>query len=81
VALDVRELLRLVYKHNFEQAFHIALSRCDLSIVSWLCSHVNLSHQQCAQTQQYVKIYFYFLGESTLYPLMYPPIDNLMPNV
>jgi hypothetical protein len=62
VALDVRELLlRLVYKHNFEQAFHITLSRCDLSIVSWLCSQVNLSHQQCAQTQQYVKIYFYFL--------------------
>jgi enhancer of mRNA-decapping protein 4 len=47
-----RELSRLVYEHNFERAFHIALSRCDLSIVSWLCSQVNLSHLTC----EFVKV-------------------------
>jgi enhancer of mRNA-decapping protein 4 len=39
-----KKLLKLLSEQNFEKAFNVALQRCDISIVSWLCSQVNLSH-------------------------------------
>ncbi|KAJ8770003.1 hypothetical protein K2173_009086 [Erythroxylum novogranatense] len=38
----MEELSRLVGEHKYEEAFSIALHRSDLSIVSWLCSQVDL---------------------------------------
>jgi enhancer of mRNA-decapping protein 4 len=39
-----KNLLKLLSEHKFEKAFNVALQRCGISIVSWLCSQVNLSH-------------------------------------
>ncbi|KAJ8765018.1 hypothetical protein K2173_010490 [Erythroxylum novogranatense] len=38
-----KELSRLVSERKYEEAFTIALQRSDVSIVSWLCSQVDLS--------------------------------------
>ncbi|KAL8135516.1 enhancer of mRNA-decapping protein 4-like [Apium graveolens] len=38
-----RELLGLVSEQKYEDAFTVALQRSDVSIVSWLCSQVDLS--------------------------------------
>ncbi|CAN6450434.1 unnamed protein product [Victoria cruziana] len=37
-----KELTRLISEHKFEEAFTAALQRSDLSLVSWLCSQVDL---------------------------------------
>ncbi|CAI9772794.1 unnamed protein product [Fraxinus pennsylvanica] len=37
-----KELSRLVAEHKYEEAFTAALQRSDVSIVSWLCSQVDL---------------------------------------
>ncbi|CAN6479639.1 unnamed protein product [Victoria cruziana] len=37
-----KELGKLVSEHKFEEAFVAALQRTDLSLVSWLCSQVDL---------------------------------------
>lgn len=37
-----KELSRLVSEHKYEEAFTSALQRSDVSIVSWLCSQVDL---------------------------------------
>lgn len=37
-----KELSRLVSEHKYEEAFTAALQRSDVSIVSWLCSQVDL---------------------------------------
>ncbi|KAK1273995.1 Enhancer of mRNA-decapping protein 4 [Acorus gramineus] len=37
-----KELTRLISEHKFEEAFTLALQRSDVSIVSWLCSQVDL---------------------------------------
>ncbi|XP_031491745.1 enhancer of mRNA-decapping protein 4-like [Nymphaea colorata] len=37
-----KEVGRLVSEHKFEEAFVAALQRTDLSLVSWLCSQVDL---------------------------------------
>ncbi|KAM7251002.1 hypothetical protein ACFE04_022885 [Oxalis oulophora] len=37
-----KELSRLLSNHKYEEAFTVALQRSDLSIVSWLCSQVDL---------------------------------------
>ncbi|XP_020110073.1 enhancer of mRNA-decapping protein 4-like [Ananas comosus] len=37
-----RELSRLISEHKYEEAFMSALQRSDVSIVSWLCSQVDL---------------------------------------
>ncbi|GLT73820.1 hypothetical protein SLA2020_456530 [Shorea laevis] len=43
VLLDpTTELSRLISEHKYDEAFTIALQRSDLSIVSWLCSQVDL---------------------------------------
>ncbi|KAF8414304.1 hypothetical protein HHK36_002306 [Tetracentron sinense] len=43
VPLDpTKELSRLASEHKFEEAFTGALQRSDVSIVSWLCSQVDL---------------------------------------
>ncbi|KAK9156395.1 hypothetical protein Sjap_003875 [Stephania japonica] len=43
VPLDpTKELSRLISEHKYEEAFTAALQRSDVSIVSWLCSQVNL---------------------------------------
>ncbi|XP_031478958.1 enhancer of mRNA-decapping protein 4 isoform X2 [Nymphaea colorata] len=43
VPLDpTKELTRLISEHKFEEAFTAALQRSDLSLVSWLCSQVDL---------------------------------------
>ncbi|KAB1228340.1 TMV resistance protein N [Morella rubra] len=34
------ELSKLVFEHNFEKAFNVALQSNDMSIVSWLCSMI-----------------------------------------
>ncbi|KAB1220034.1 Enhancer of mRNA-decapping protein 4 [Morella rubra] len=36
------KLSKLVFEHNFEKAFNVALQSNDISIVSWLCSTVDL---------------------------------------
>ncbi|KAG5550933.1 hypothetical protein RHGRI_009378 [Rhododendron griersonianum] len=36
------ELSRLISEHKYEEAFNVALQRSDVSIVSWLCSQVDL---------------------------------------
>lgn len=36
------EISRLISEHKYEEAFNIALQRSDVSIVSWLCSQVDL---------------------------------------
>ncbi|GMH14482.1 hypothetical protein Nepgr_016323 [Nepenthes gracilis] len=38
----MKELSRLISEHKFEEAFTAALQRSDVSIVSWLCSQVDL---------------------------------------
>ncbi|PWZ22991.1 Varicose-related protein, partial [Zea mays] len=38
----MRELSRLIYERKFDEAFTMALQRSDVSIVSWLCSQVDL---------------------------------------
>ncbi|KAF3451917.1 hypothetical protein FNV43_RR08013 [Rhamnella rubrinervis] len=38
----IKELSRLVAEHKFEEAFTGALHRSDVSLVSWLCSQVDL---------------------------------------
>ncbi|XP_006656024.2 enhancer of mRNA-decapping protein 4-like isoform X2 [Oryza brachyantha] len=42
----VKELSRLISEHKFDEAFTMALQRSDVSIVSWLCSQVDL-HELC----------------------------------
>lgn len=43
VPLDpTKELSRLISERKYEEAFTLALQRSDLSIVSWLCSQVDL---------------------------------------
>ncbi|ONK69327.1 uncharacterized protein A4U43_C05F21690 [Asparagus officinalis] len=42
-----KELSRLISEHKFGEAFTIALQRSDVSIVSWLCSQVDL-HTICS---------------------------------
>ncbi|KAJ6802908.1 enhancer of mRNA-decapping protein 4-like [Iris pallida] len=42
-----KELSRLVSEHKFGEAFTMALQRSDVSIVSWLCSQVDL-HAICS---------------------------------
>uniref|UniRef100_A0A7C9AF76 Enhancer of mRNA-decapping protein 4 WD40 repeat region domain-containing protein n=1 Tax=Opuntia streptacantha TaxID=393608 RepID=A0A7C9AF76_OPUST len=37
-----KELSRLIAEHKYEEAFTVALQRSDVSIVSWLCSQVDL---------------------------------------
>ncbi|MQL78335.1 hypothetical protein Taro_010770 [Colocasia esculenta] len=37
-----KELTRLISDHKFDEAFTLALQRSDVSIVSWLCSQVDL---------------------------------------
>ncbi|KAF5949623.1 hypothetical protein HYC85_011616 [Camellia sinensis] len=37
-----KELSRLISEHKYEEAFTTALQRSDVSIVSWLCSQVDL---------------------------------------
>ncbi|XP_010676123.2 enhancer of mRNA-decapping protein 4 [Beta vulgaris subsp. vulgaris] len=37
-----KELSRLISEHKYEEAFTSALQRSDVSIVSWLCSQVDL---------------------------------------
>lgn len=37
-----KELSRLISEHKYDKAFTIALQRSDVSIVSWLCSQVDL---------------------------------------
>uniref|UniRef100_A0A2P2J640 Uncharacterized protein n=1 Tax=Rhizophora mucronata TaxID=61149 RepID=A0A2P2J640_RHIMU len=37
-----KELSRLIAEHKYEEAFTIALHRSDVSIVSWLCSQVDI---------------------------------------
>ncbi|GAB4849818.1 hypothetical protein Ancab_004617 [Ancistrocladus abbreviatus] len=37
-----KELSRLISEHKYEEAFTAALQRSDVSIVSWLCSQVDL---------------------------------------
>ncbi|KAL8160114.1 hypothetical protein V2J09_001651 [Rumex salicifolius] len=37
-----KELSRLISEHKYEEAFTTALQRSDVSIVSWLCSQVEL---------------------------------------
>ncbi|KAJ8444784.1 hypothetical protein Cgig2_011746 [Carnegiea gigantea] len=37
-----KELSRLIAEHKYEEAFTAALQRSDVSIVSWLCSQVDL---------------------------------------
>lgn len=37
-----KELSRLVSEHKYEEAFAMALHRCDVAIVSWLCFQVTL---------------------------------------
>ncbi|XP_037495241.1 enhancer of mRNA-decapping protein 4 isoform X2 [Jatropha curcas] len=37
-----KELSRLITERKFEEAFTVALQRSDVSIVSWLCSQVDL---------------------------------------
>ncbi|PKA55835.1 Enhancer of mRNA-decapping protein 4 [Apostasia shenzhenica] len=37
-----KELTRLISERKFEEAFTLALQRSDVSIVSWLCSQVDL---------------------------------------
>ncbi|WOL13921.1 enhancer of mRNA-decapping protein 4-like isoform X2 [Canna indica] len=41
-----KELSRLISVHKYEEAFTIALQRSDVSIVSWLCTQVDL-HAIC----------------------------------
>ncbi|KAB1203508.1 Enhancer of mRNA-decapping protein 4 [Morella rubra] len=36
------ELSKLLFEHNFEKALNVALQSNDISIVSWLCSTVDL---------------------------------------
>lgn len=38
----MKELSRLMSEHKYEEAFTAALQRSDLSIVSWLCTQVDL---------------------------------------
>ncbi|GJM99965.1 hypothetical protein PR202_ga17112 [Eleusine coracana subsp. coracana] len=38
----VKELGKLITEQKFDEAFTLALQRSDVSIVSWLCSQVNL---------------------------------------
>uniref|UniRef100_A0ACD5YRP3 Uncharacterized protein n=1 Tax=Avena sativa TaxID=4498 RepID=A0ACD5YRP3_AVESA len=38
----MKELGRLISEHKFDEAFTVALQRSDVSIVSWLCSQVDL---------------------------------------
>ncbi|XP_024021457.1 enhancer of mRNA-decapping protein 4 [Morus notabilis] len=38
----IKELSRLIAEHKFEEAFTGALHRSDVSIVSWLCSQIDL---------------------------------------
>ncbi|XP_044953992.1 enhancer of mRNA-decapping protein 4-like isoform X2 [Hordeum vulgare subsp. vulgare] len=38
----MKELGRLLSEHKFDEAFTVALQRSDVSIVSWLCSQVDL---------------------------------------
>jgi hypothetical protein len=56
VPVDPRnELSKLLYERNFEKAFNVALQRYDLSIVSWLCSQVKLSHlTMCTNSRIYL---------------------------
>ncbi|KAL2495807.1 Enhancer of mRNA-decapping protein 4 [Forsythia ovata] len=43
VPLDpTKELARLIAERKYEEAFTVALQRSDVSIVSWLCSQVDL---------------------------------------
>ncbi|KAK4752650.1 hypothetical protein SAY87_021448 [Trapa incisa] len=43
VPIDPRnELSRLISEHKYEEAFILALQRSDVSIVSWLCTQVDL---------------------------------------
>uniref|UniRef100_A0A0D3GFP2 Enhancer of mRNA-decapping protein 4 WD40 repeat region domain-containing protein n=1 Tax=Oryza barthii TaxID=65489 RepID=A0A0D3GFP2_9ORYZ len=42
----VKELSRLISERKFDEAFTMALQRSDVSIVSWLCSQVDL-HELC----------------------------------
>ncbi|KAJ6848018.1 enhancer of mRNA-decapping protein 4-like [Iris pallida] len=42
-----KELSRLISEHKFGEAFTMALQRSDVSIVSWLCSQVDL-HAICS---------------------------------
>ncbi|KAL9664005.1 hypothetical protein QQ045_019400 [Rhodiola kirilowii] len=37
-----KELSRLISDHKYEEAFTLALQRSDVTIVSWLCSQVDL---------------------------------------
>lgn len=37
-----KDLSRLISEHKYDEAFTIALQRSDVSIVSWLCSQVDL---------------------------------------
>ncbi|CAM8884644.1 unnamed protein product [Rhodiola kirilowii] len=37
-----KELSRLISEHKYEEAFTLALQRSDVTIVSWLCSQVDL---------------------------------------
>ncbi|GAV74787.1 LOW QUALITY PROTEIN: WD40 domain-containing protein, partial [Cephalotus follicularis] len=37
-----KELSRLISEHKYEEAFNVALQRSDVSIVSWLCSQVDM---------------------------------------
>ncbi|KAK3009635.1 hypothetical protein RJ639_015174 [Escallonia herrerae] len=45
-----KELSRLIYEHKYEEAFTAALQRSDVSIVSWLCSQVDLQRILMANT-------------------------------
>ncbi|XP_059434726.1 protein FAR-RED IMPAIRED RESPONSE 1-like [Corylus avellana] len=38
------ELPKLISQHKYEEAFVTAFRRCDVSIVYWLCSQVDLQH-------------------------------------
>ncbi|KAG8094406.1 hypothetical protein GUJ93_ZPchr0012g20075 [Zizania palustris] len=42
----VKEISRLISERKFDEAFTMALQRGDVSIVSWLCSQVDL-HELC----------------------------------
>ncbi|KAG1359039.1 putative Varicose-related protein [Cocos nucifera] len=42
-----KELTRLIYEWKYEEAFSMALQKSDVSIVSWLCSQVDL-HAICS---------------------------------
>lgn len=44
-----KEITRLISEHKFDEAFTLALQRSDVSIVSWLCSQVDL-HGLCSMT-------------------------------